>query len=104
MNDIGKMFKGETKWVDWINQYKSRVEQNNPHKENKHTNLAWLLQYSEVKVMTDIWEALRQNDIPFLTIHDDILCRWSDKERVYAIMHKELGLHFSNFELKETSG
>ncbi|CAB9516417.1 hypothetical protein SEMRO_781_G201600.1 [Seminavis robusta] len=25
MNDIGRMFKGDTMWVDWINDYKSRI-------------------------------------------------------------------------------
>lgn len=97
MNDIGRMFKGETKWVDWINDYKKKTEPNNPHKENMHTNLAWLLQYSEVQVMTDIWQKLMDKDIPFLTIHDEILCTQKDKDVVYDTMNQELKKHFRYF-------
>lgn len=99
MNDIGKMFKGDTKWVEWINSYKSKEEPLNPHKNDKHTNLAWLLQFSEVKVMTDIWNSLMRQRIPFLTIHDDVLCRKNDQEAVYRTMERELRGHFSNFKI-----
>jgi len=103
MNDIGKMFKGETDWVDWINRYKSTEEGQNPHKENKHTNLAWLLQYSEVQVMTGIWGRLKTLNIPFLTIHDEVLCLPKDKDVVYAVMEEELRLHFKHFEINVDS-
>lgn len=98
-NDIGKMFHGNTNWVDWINAYKSRTEHKNPHKEDMHTNLAWLLQYSEVMVMSDIWRALKGVGIPFLTIHDDVLCKESDKDQVYVLMEKELEKHFKTFDI-----
>ena len=97
MNDIGKMFSGDTKWVDWINSYKSKTEERNPHKQDMHTNLAWLLQYSEVQVMTGIWKVLRNRSIPFLTIHDDVLCMRRDKDEVYGIMCDELDRHFEFF-------
>lgn len=100
MNDIGSVFGGDTSWVDWINAYKSRREPKNPHGKNEfHTNLAWLLQYSEVQVMTDIWTALMRRSIPFLTIHDDVLCMDKDKDVVFRIMEKELKLHFDSFEI-----
>jgi hypothetical protein len=99
MNDIGKMFDGDTSWVDWINRYKSKTEPKNPHKRDMHTNLAWLLQFSEVQVMTGIWERLKNRRIPFLTIHDDVLCRVSDKRVVFSIMERELREHFTNFEI-----
>jgi len=102
MNDIGKMFSGNTEWVDWINDYKSRTETNNPHKEEKHTNLAWLLQYSEVQVMTGIWTELKQLEIPFLTIHDDVLCREGDEGEVYDVMDRQLKRHFSSFHITVT--
>lgn len=97
MDDIGKIFKGDTRWVDWINEYKSKTEDKNPHKEDKHTNLAWLLQFSEVQVMTCIWQRLMDERIPFLTIHDDVLCRDIDKDKVKAIMDSELTQHFPKF-------
>ncbi len=102
MTDIGKMFKGETAWVDWINSYKSRIEPNNPHKENMHTNLAWLLQYSEVQVMSGIWRRLKDMNIPFLTIHDELLCREIDENDVRLVMDEELKKHFSFFEINVT--
>lgn len=101
-DDIKKLFSGETKWVAWINDYKKRIEPNNPHKESKHTNLAWLLQYSEVQVMTSVWQALMDAGIPFLTIHDDVLCRSSDKLRVYHIIDRELKGHFARFTITIT--
>lgn len=99
MTDIGKVFKGDTAWVDWINSYKSRTEHKNPHKEDKHTNLAWLLQFSEVQVMSGMWAKLWRMRIPFLTIHDDILCRECDKDMVYNIMDEELQKHFIKFNI-----
>lgn len=102
MEDIGTMFEGDNEWVHWINSYKSRVEPKNPHKEDKHTNLAWLLQYSEVQVMTDIWKRLRAMEIPFLTIHDDVLVRATDKDRVYDVMYEVLKRHFKFFTITVT--
>lgn len=100
MNDIGRMFKGDSKWVEWINDYKRRDEPQNPHgRWKRHTNLAWLLQYSEVQVMTDVWTRLMEENIPFLSIHDEILCRFGDKERVEAIMNRELRKHFRYFKV-----
>jgi hypothetical protein len=97
MNDVGKLFKGNTEWVEWINSYKSKTEERNPHKQDMHTNLAWLLQYSEVQVMTGIWEVLKRRGIPFLTIHDDVLCRRRDKDEVHRVMDNELKKHFKFF-------
>ena len=99
MNDIGKMFKGDTGWVEWINSYKSKTEPLNPHKEDMHTNLAWLLQFSEVNVMTDVWRGLMNRGIPFLTIHDDVLCRRRDQHVVFEVMKAELTGHFPNFTI-----
>lgn len=104
MEGIGKMFQGDRKWVDWINDYKRSPEKNNPHKENMHTNLAWLLQYSEVRVMTDIWNRLKSLDIPFLTIHDEVLCTTVHKDVVYSVMQEELKKHFKKFTINVDKG
>jgi hypothetical protein len=98
-SEIGGMFKGSNNWVEWINDYKSKEEKLNPHKEHTHTNLAWLLQYSEVQVMTDIWQKLMDENIPFLSIHDELLCKVNDKERVRSIMSEELSKHFREFTI-----
>jgi len=99
MEDIKNMFAGDTKWVDWINQYKSKEEPQNPHKEHTHTNLAWLLQFSEVQVMSEIWNELMKEKIPFLTIHDDVLCQERHRERVFQIMTAVLQKHFKKFTI-----
>lgn len=99
MNDICRIFKGDSAWVEWINSYKSRKEFNNPHHDSPHTNLAWLLQFSEVQVMSGIWRRLKDKRIPFLTIHDELLCRKSDVDEVQKIMEVELARHFKRFEI-----
>lgn len=98
-DDIGLLFEGDTRWVEWINNYKRKVEPLNPHKNSTHTNLAWLLQYSEVQVMSEIWNRLYELKIPFLTIHDDILCRVQDSEKTSSVMKDILSSHFVNFEV-----
>lgn len=100
MNGIGRMFEGDISWVDWINHYKSVREPRNPHHGERHTNLAWLLQYNEVKIMCFIWERLWKRHIPFLTIHDDILCRPCDEDTVFKIMNEELSRHFKHFSIR----
>lgn len=102
MDDIGTMFKGDTDWVKWINKYKSNTEPRNPHKEHKHTNLAWLLQFSEVQVMACVWDALKDAGVPFLTIHDDVLCREEDEHRAHTIMKEVLKHHFKRFSINIT--
>lgn len=105
MDDIGKMFKGESSdWVRWINSYKSQTENKNPHKEKMHSNLAWLLQYSEVQVMTGIWKKLMDKGVPFLTIHDEILCKTGDEGVVKNIMDEELKKHFSVYVVNVNKG
>lgn len=98
MDDIGRMFDGDQHvWVDWINGYKRKVEPRNPHKDRMHTNLAWLLQFSEVQVMTEVWTELFAAGIPFLTIHDEILCKDKDAKRVSVVMNRVLKKHFKTF-------
>lgn len=99
MNDIGRIFEGDVAWVEWINSYKCREEVNNPHRDSPHTNLAWLLQYSEVQIMSGVWKRLKDRGIPFLTIHDELLCRKSDVDLVSPIMNAELSRHFKRFEI-----
>lgn len=99
MDDIGSMFKGDTSWVQWINNFKSVHQPGNPHGRDMHTNLAWLLQTKEVAIMSSAWEKLKEKNIPFLTIHDDILVMQRDKTDAYDILHRELKSHFKRFEI-----
>lgn len=89
-------------WMRWINHYKSTFEPRNPHGNLKHTNLSWLLQYSEVQVMSEVWKILHEMKIPFLTIHDEILCLPRHSSRVQGVMNDVLQRHFEVFELTTT--
>jgi len=96
--DLQRIF-GDADWIQWINTYKSRVEPKNPHKEKPHTNLAHLLQSSEVKIFTEIWTEMARNGIPFASVHDSIICRKSDQERALSIFNNQLSKHFINFKI-----
>lgn len=101
-SDLAATFKGNPKWMDWINSYKSTTEKRNPHSDTPHTNLAWLLQFSEVSVMSSVWKQLVEAGIPFLTIHDDVVCRKRDLSVVKRTMNKVLEKYFKFFELTIT--
>jgi len=99
MNDVGRLFKGDTAWVDWVNSHKSQLEHWNPHKQDMHANLAWLLQISEAQVMSCIWNKLKAAGIPFLTTHDDVLCPVKRRDTACEIMDKERMLHFPKCDI-----
>ena len=68
-NELERLFTGAN-FMSWINWYKDVTDDRNPHKEKKYSNLAWLLQTYEVSTMTEVWRKLKDNRIPFLTVHD----------------------------------
>lgn len=96
--DLQRIF-GDAEWIRFINSYKSKLEPRNPHKDKAHTNLAWLLQASEVKIMSGVWEVMAQNGIPFLSVHDEIICRKEDEHRALSIFNNQLSKHFINFKI-----
>ena len=98
--EMAKLFEGAN-WIEWINKYKSTVEARNPHgKEKTYSNLSWILQTLEVRVMSEIWQTLAENAIPFLTIHDEIICRKSDEQKALLIFNNELSKHFQMYKIK----
>ena len=102
MDKISSMFQGDNKWVEWINFFKSNTEKQNPHFRDTHTNLAWLLQSKEVEIMTSAWRRLMRENIPFLTIHDDILVKECHKDTTFKILHEVLSKYFKKFEIVVT--
>lgn len=98
-NDLSTLF-GHAKWIEWINDYKGIEEPKNPNSKKKnHSNLAWLLQTTEVKIMKQVWQKLVDNDIPFLSVHDEILSRQSDQEKVFQLFHSVFEKEFSFFKI-----
>lgn len=96
---LADMF-GNSNWIQWVNEVKYISITQNPNSNNKpHSNLAWLLQTTEVTIMRSIWQKLIDNDIIFLTVHDEVIVRVSDADEVYKIMIDELKLHFNTFKV-----
>ena len=91
---------GNCDWIEWVNDFKSKPLHSNPNTEEKeHSNLAWLLQTTEVKLMRKIWSALIKADIIFLSVHDEIIVRQSDQEETYSIMSRILSQEFRFFRI-----
>ncbi|MGY3052539.1 hypothetical protein ACVWYG_000729 [Pedobacter sp. UYEF25] len=96
---LSKMF-GASDWINWINNYKTTFEPRNPHgKEKPHSNLAWLLQSTEVAVMSKIWKALIVEKIVFISVHDEIIVKVTDAQKTKEIMTEILGSEFEYFRI-----
>jgi hypothetical protein len=99
-NESLSLLFGHADWITWINSYKRQYEPKNPHSRHKpHSNLAWLLQSTEVKVMRRVWESLNIAEIPFLSVHDEIICKESDRHQAESLFRKVLDHEFSYYKL-----
>lgn len=98
-NDELAVIFGEADWITWINRYKRRKNTGNPHMHKLHSNLAWLLQKKEVEIMKTVWIDLTAANIPFLTVHDEIICSRENKEAATKIFKEKLEQHFVHFQL-----
>jgi hypothetical protein len=100
-SNLSNMFGGAN-WINWINEFKSKPHQFNPKSlEKNHSNLAWLLQNKEVEIMTKVWNELLYNDIPFLTVHDEIIVKLGQYHEAREIIKTVLNEHFEYFALSE---
>ena len=98
-NKLSQMF-GDSEWIAWINWYKNQPEPKNPHHAIKpHSNLAWLLQSTEVGLMRKVWEELIIYKIPFLSVHDEIIVKESDLYVAESIFRSVLKQEFTAFKL-----
>ncbi len=91
---------GYSNWIEWVNNFKKKRIKANPHAHKPHSNIAWLLQKKEVEIMKSVWIALRCAGIPFLTVHDEIICKESDKKAVSEIFSEILKENFVNCKIK----
>lgn len=91
---------GDSDWISWINFYKKQPEPRNPHSATKpHSNLAWLLQSTEVSLMRKVWKNLIEDNIPFLSVHDEIIVRQSDQDTAEVILRNLFNKDFPSFKL-----
>jgi len=97
-NNLTKVF-GEAEWIVWINQYKSKIDPRNPHSKLKtHSNLAWLLQTTEVRLMRKIWHQLVFAEIAFLSVHDEIIIKTLDLKMAMEIMNEQFNKEFKYYK------
>lgn len=92
---------GASDWIESIKKIKQIELAENPHSKFKpHSNLAWLLQKSEVRIMRQIWSGLVENEIPFLSVHDEIIISKKNKAETKKIMNKVLAKNFTYYKTK----
>lgn len=91
-------------FIEWINWYKSIKEERNPRQGKNYNNLAWILQSTEVAIMSEIWQSIAKKNILFLTVHDEIICQKSKSNQVRITIETILKKHFKYFKLNEKHG
>jgi len=81
-----------------IKQIKSKKNIHNPSKK-KYSNLAFLMQRTERAIFGEIWNELAKQNIIYLTVHDSIICKKSESEKVITIMESVLSKHIDKFQV-----
>lgn len=99
-NELEMLF-ANANFIEWINWYKSIKEERNPRQGKTYNNLAWILQNTEVAIMSEIWQSIAKKNILFLTVHDEIICQKSKSNQVKVIIESILKKHFKYFKLNE---
>ena len=98
-NKLAQMF-GDANWINWINEIKKTPNPENPHfKQKPHSNLAFLLQRTESKMMRKVWDKLVGANIPFLSIHDEIRVISSKINEAEAIVNEVLSNELKTFKI-----
>ena len=101
-NDSLQMMFGNSSWITWINEIKSKPFEANPRTlEKNHSNLAYILQTSEVNIMTEVWSKLLDSGIKFLSVHDEIIIKYSDHDKARKIFNSVLSKYLSYFRLSD---
>jgi hypothetical protein len=96
---LATMF-GNANWIEWINDFKRQPFKANPHTlEKSHSNLAWLLQTTEVAIMSKVWHELALYNIKFLSVHDEIIVPRSDLPISRKIFDNILSAEFNYYKL-----
>lgn len=97
--ELDEMFGGAS-WIRWVNHYKQQLLTRNPHSRKKpHSNLAWLLQTTEVKIMYKVWCELYSHSIPFLTVHDEIIIEDRNRDQAIELFENVMRKEFDFFKL-----
>jgi len=98
-NKLAESF-GNAKWIEWINEFKSKPFEQNPHSiEKNHSDLAYLLQSIEVNLMRQLWNKLIENDIVFLSVHDEIIVPIKDEVKAFELFNNLLKNEFPYYKI-----
>lgn len=89
---------GAAPWIRWINNYKSHKQPGNPS-EKIYSNLAWLMQTTEVQTMRKIWKLLINAGIIFCTVHDEIIVKEEDSTQALEAMNTVLSQSFARYKI-----
>jgi len=96
---LAQMF-GNANWIKWINDFKSKPLEENPHSlEKQHSNLAWLLQTTEVNIMREVWQGLVDAQVIFLSVHDEVIVKAREAGKAEGIFNSVMQKHFKYFKL-----
>ena len=99
-NEMETLF-ANANFIEWINWYKSIKDERNPRQGKNYNNLAWILQSTEVAIMSEIWQSIAKQNMLFLTVHDEIICQKSKSSQVKTTIETILKKHFKCFKLNE---
>jgi len=101
-SDDLKNYFGSVDWVDWINAVKRDDISGKPpkYKGKPHNNLAFILQRIETAIFEDIWKALQAEQIPFISVHDEVITKRTHAERTRQIMYTHLRATIPAAEIK----
>ncbi len=98
-NKLTELF-GNADWITWVNEFKKQVEPLNPHNIMKpYSNVAWLLQTTEVTVMRKVWANLIGADIPFLSVHDEVVVQARHEQNAVSVFYDVFDQEFQFFKL-----
>lgn len=101
-DQLVELFGGDT-WINWVNDFKKKNIPENPHGESKpHSNLAWLLQTNEVRLMRKVWTRLSESGIPFVSVHDEVIVRKPDARQAKRIMNEVISDEFVCFTINSS--
>ena len=99
-NERFSLMFGNTEWIRWINSFKCQIVNGNPYSFNKpHSNLAWLLQSKEVKLMRKVWQMLMNENIILISVHDEVIVQASNQFITMMIMEEVFQKELTFFKI-----
>jgi hypothetical protein len=99
-DELPKLFNG-AEWCWWINDVKRMAYKENPHNKFKPwSNMAYLLSSTEVQILRKVWRKLLDAEIPFLTVHDELIVKEQHRHEAERLFREVLLNEFKYFELR----